>query len=716
MISRRMLAGSVLALLLVGCGGSDGNHGPTASVGQFVDSAVEGVSYTTSSGGSGTTDAAGNLSYLPGDTVTFSIGDLVLGSGLGQALITPADITASSAAELNLARFLQSIDDDGDPDNGITITPAVAGEVDAALAGGAVIDFSLDSVSFATSSDLADLLVAIDTVTTAGTASLVSASAARAHLDATLAGVSGPLSYSIDATGGNGGNKGGWANYYGFGIYLQKDAGYGAIEILASGSADASFTPTVASEPDFGARPVYVTVDTEIAIYDPAVDTPPAAGVLYQKQGLYWVYVADGDSDFTNDTYATGLSIASGVTLTLNDVMGNDTAYIGLNNGLVNRGTITGVDVSASQRLDLMFEAENILNLGHIESYGVLPGQNGGFVYMFAFGNPGSDGDIINQGAILTYGANNTDGNAGNGGEVYIECIINGRIENTALIDAHGGIASGLSGMGGLAGDVSLYSYLDLDNSGDVRANGGDGVDGAWNGGMVTLNAFYRGSLRNSGTIDTSGGSGIYGAGRWGGCIDFTAYGGSVINSGDILAGGGDTVDPDNAGLGSGPGGCSYNYTFADDIDGSVPAGDVIFSGNVDVSSGDVLSDTGLASIAGDFYATVSNLGGGGQTISLLGYQLLDTSGGYGGNTGGHAADILVGNEGSGPVTNEAWLLASGGNADPATAGSKGGLGATINLYSGGIGTTTTATLDVSGGSGEITTADGTITIDQVVP
>lgn len=711
---KSVFASLLLVLLLAGCGG-DGGQGMVSGV--FVDSAVEGVSYTTSSGGSGTTDSAGTLNYLPGDTITFSIGDLVLGSGTGQALMTPADISASSDEELNIARFLQSIDDDGNPDNGITITPAVAAEIDTALTGGAVIDFSLDSVSFSTSSDLADLLLAVDAVTTADTETLVSAAAARAHLDATLAGIAGPVSYTLDASGGTAGNKGGWADYYSWGVYLQKDAGYGAIEILNSGSADASFTPTVSVDPDFGARPLSIDADTTLYVYDPALDTPPAAGMPYQKQGLYWVYVADGDNDFANDTYATGLSIAAGVTLTLNDVMGNSTGYIGLNNGLINRGTITGVDVDATQRLDLMLEAENVVNLGRIESFGILPGQNGGFLYMFAFGDPGVHGDIINQGPILTYGANNTDGAAGNGGEVYIECISNGRIENTALIDAHGGTASGAAGMGGLGGDVSLYAYHSLSNSGAIRANGGDGVDGAWNGGSINLYAAMLGDVRNSATLDASGGSAIYGAGRWGGAVDFTAYGGSVINSGDILAGGGDTIDPDNAGHGSGPGGYFYVWALPDYIDGSVPAGDIVLAGNIDVSSGDALSSVGLAASAGHVYATIGNPGGGGQVISLRGYQLIDTSGGYGGNVGGHAADIWLSNDVSGPVINEAWLVARGGDADVARPGSKGGLGGTINLYSNGIGTTTTDTFDVSGGVGELgTAADGLVTIDETRP
>ena len=49
----------------------------SSSTGVFVDSAVAGVTYTTSSGLSGTTNASGEFSYQPGDTASFSIGDVI---------------------------------------------------------------------------------------------------------------------------------------------------------------------------------------------------------------------------------------------------------------------------------------------------------------------------------------------------------------------------------------------------------------------------------------------------------------------------------------------------------------------------------------------------------------------------------------------------------------------------------------------------------------
>lgn len=705
----------LLVLLLAGCGGDGGS---SMTTGLFVDSAVEGVGFTTSSGGSGTTNAAGELDYLPGDTVTFSIGNLVLGACTGQALIMPADITASSDAELNLARFLQTIDDDGDPDNGITIDPAVAAVIDAALAGGASIDFSLDSVSFATDTDLADLLATIDTVTTANTETLVSAAAARAHLDTTLAGLAGTSVYTIDISGGDGGFAGG--NNLGY-FNLEMDAGDGAIEILATGAADASFTPTGAGAPYLGDRSLEISVDMELMVYDTAIDTPPAAvGVLYQKQGLYWIYVTDGDTDFSNDTYLTGLSIAPGVTLTLNDVMGDGTGYVSFNNGLVNRGTITGADIDASQRLDLKFEAENFVNLGRIESNGILPGQNGGFVYILANGNAGGDGDIINQGPILTYGANNSGGDAGNGGEVYAECYVNGRIENIALIDAHGGTASGGAGAGGAGGDINIFSNYDLNSAGHLIARGGDGVDQGGAGGSMNIWAVMRGSLRNSGTLDLSGGSTRNGRGGWAGYLDFSTYGGDLISSGNVLAAGGDSGDmvesgPLLDGL-PGIGGYYSAFVFPDTIDGSVPAGDAIISGNIDLSGGDSpLDGAGSGYVPGGLYVTITNVDdAGSQKISLLGYASVDVSGGNGSDHGGVGGEILLENNGIGPITNEALLLATGGDGDPLLSGSVGGVGGNIYIFGLAGGCSTTLTPLVNGGAGETAGRDGVYMINQL--
>jgi hypothetical protein len=94
--------------LLAACGGggsstTTSNTTATASLtGTFVDAPVAGLSYTTSSGGSGTTDAEGQFNYAAGDTVTFSVGGLTLGSAdpsvttAGNAVITPVSIISGA--------------------------------------------------------------------------------------------------------------------------------------------------------------------------------------------------------------------------------------------------------------------------------------------------------------------------------------------------------------------------------------------------------------------------------------------------------------------------------------------------------------------------------------------------------------------------------------------------------------------------------------------
>jgi hypothetical protein len=85
------------------------------------------VSYRTSSGVTGVTDAAGKYQFNPGDTVKFTIGAAVLGEVTAKGLLTPLDLAQGDATKLiNLLVVLQSLDADGNPDNGITIPEAVA--------------------------------------------------------------------------------------------------------------------------------------------------------------------------------------------------------------------------------------------------------------------------------------------------------------------------------------------------------------------------------------------------------------------------------------------------------------------------------------------------------------------------------------------------------------------------------------------------------------
>ena len=76
---------------------------------------------------SGTTDADGTFTYFPSEVVSFYIGDILIGSAEGQDILTPLEFVpdaedASHPEVTSILRFLQSLDEDGDPDNGITIS------------------------------------------------------------------------------------------------------------------------------------------------------------------------------------------------------------------------------------------------------------------------------------------------------------------------------------------------------------------------------------------------------------------------------------------------------------------------------------------------------------------------------------------------------------------------------------------------------------------
>lgn len=87
------LSAMLLSLFIYGCGGSSSSSSEPSvpsSTGIFVDAPVAGIAYSTSpSGYSGFTDAEGKFLFNEGDTVTFRIGNLVLGSAPAATYITP---------------------------------------------------------------------------------------------------------------------------------------------------------------------------------------------------------------------------------------------------------------------------------------------------------------------------------------------------------------------------------------------------------------------------------------------------------------------------------------------------------------------------------------------------------------------------------------------------------------------------------------------------
>jgi hypothetical protein len=132
-----LLAATQIAACGGGGGGGGGDSDPDPSkTGVFLDAEVEGLAYSASpSGLTGTTNDQGEFDYRDGDTVTFRIGDVVLGAATAQSVVTPrtlaeaatnlpVGVTAADVAR-NIAIFLQTFDADGNPDNGITIPEAV---------------------------------------------------------------------------------------------------------------------------------------------------------------------------------------------------------------------------------------------------------------------------------------------------------------------------------------------------------------------------------------------------------------------------------------------------------------------------------------------------------------------------------------------------------------------------------------------------------------
>jgi hypothetical protein len=113
--------------------GVDGSGSSTALTGIFLDSPVGGLNYQTASM-SGITDSAGTFMYHEGETITFLIGDIMLGSAPGNFIMTPIDLVPGAVDEThptvtNICRLLQSLDQDGNLENGIMITEVMHSEM-----------------------------------------------------------------------------------------------------------------------------------------------------------------------------------------------------------------------------------------------------------------------------------------------------------------------------------------------------------------------------------------------------------------------------------------------------------------------------------------------------------------------------------------------------------------------------------------------------------
>src|SRR3989304_3208242 len=178
-------------LALYGCGGGEtGSEEKEINQGLFLDSPVEGLEYI-SDNNFGITDANGTFKYADGSTVKFFIGDILVGEAIGKPIITPADLVPGSQNELdptvtNIARFLLSIDDDANPENGIFINEKVKND-----AVGRSVNFAQGLDEFEADSNVQTVIADLTSATLAGSRPLISKLETQDHLRRTLLEING---------------------------------------------------------------------------------------------------------------------------------------------------------------------------------------------------------------------------------------------------------------------------------------------------------------------------------------------------------------------------------------------------------------------------------------------------------------------------------------------------------------------------------------------
>ena len=180
----------------------DGTH-PGVHTGMFLDSAVDGLYYETPTQ-SGVTDMNGTFTYMDGEMVRFHVGDVLLGEAPAEAIMTPVDLVPGATDEThpvvtNICRFLQTLDEDGDPANGIYIPDTVIGEMQ-----GRHIDFDMPAEQFAMSQAVTTAMHDVGAADPSYSGRMmVSIETAQAHMNQTLTSMHG------DAAQPDAGNHGG---------------------------------------------------------------------------------------------------------------------------------------------------------------------------------------------------------------------------------------------------------------------------------------------------------------------------------------------------------------------------------------------------------------------------------------------------------------------------------------------------------------------------
>lgn len=132
---KSLILGLILisVFLLNGCGGTSSTDGineniqiESTKIGLIVDASIVGLRYISISPSGkvkrGITSSKGEFEYFVDGTTTFLVGDIEIGTVKPSKLVAITTIVENDIEKENIARFLQTIDSDNNPDNGINIS------------------------------------------------------------------------------------------------------------------------------------------------------------------------------------------------------------------------------------------------------------------------------------------------------------------------------------------------------------------------------------------------------------------------------------------------------------------------------------------------------------------------------------------------------------------------------------------------------------------
>jgi len=452
------------------------------------------------------------------------------------------------------------------------------------------------------------------------------------------------------------------------------------LKILKQSQVDASYE-LAAQTAEFGINPVTIETTTTINLVEPS-DALPNAGELYMVENQYRLFKSDGTGTPGYEKHeVTGLTVNEGSVLFFPANANSESeARLFFNNDIQNNGVIATVNEVESNRADLELTAAAYYGTGNITTNGEIANyyrQSGGDVEISAH-------TIINSGLINTSGANksneNTTGN-GNGNPGTISLYGNVFVENTGELRANGGSSDTDYSTDG--GDITVRA-LSVYNTGAINANSGSGTSDNYSSNNADISISATNKLINTGNISVKGAdSSVSGDAGRGGDIELyleeaeeIAFSQTLINTGSLNVDGGSV-----SGNATGRAGNGGNIEIgAEETGPDLNAPRVVeVTGNLSANGGAAVDSTAGNGGSIEFY--FFDLPVSTADSALVGYSEINVSGGNG-LYAGSAGDIDIVNEqysgfgpggptpgASGSIYFDTDLVANGGNTIAGTEG-----------------------------------------------